>query len=422
MLSRLRVSGYRSIRELAMPLAAVNVVLGANGSGKSNLYRSLALIWSAANGSLASSLAAEGGIASALWAGHRHKKEAPRISLAIDIDDLSYELVLGRVPVSSLFGMTYATSGDSFQQFFADDPDIKSETLSVDYRGKQISLLDRTSSNISARNMDGRPIEYPLVVSSSESVLTGLREPHLFPDLAKLRSDILSWRFYHHFRTDFNSPLREPQISTFSPVLRDDGSNLYAALATIAAIEGPDLVREAVDDAFPGTRLDFSFSEGLIEIELQQPGLERPLNAAELSDGTLQYLALLAALLTPRPPGLLVLNEPETSVHSSLYGAMGRLIVQAAKRTQVFVTTHCDELARQIAAACQIKPILLEKNEGATNIVAGGAGGGGGAGDGRNINQLAKLDSYSNFAYDFASESDLCWQSGLGASFHLVRI
>lgn len=369
MLSRLTVSGYRSIKNLALPLSAVSVVLGANGSGKSNLYRSLALIWSAAGGTLASSLAAEGGLASALWAGRRHKNEDDYITLALELDDLSYELVLGRVPLDSLMGMSYKESGDSleqFNQFFLNDPDIKSEMVSVDYRGKQIKLLERTSRNISARNMDGRPIEYPLIVSSSESVLTGLREPHLFPDLAKLRSDILSWRFYHHFRTDFQSPLREPQLSTFSPVLNDDGSNLFAALATIAAIEGPDLVRQAVADAFPGTRLEFLLSDGLIEIELHQPGLERPLHTAELSDGTLQYLALLAALLTPRPPGLLVLNEPETSVHASLYGARARLIVRAAKHTQIFVTTHCAELAKQVAAACKVEPILLEKIDGAT--------------------------------------------------------
>jgi predicted ATPase len=369
MLSRLTVSGYRSIKNLALPLSAVSVVLGANGSGKSNLYRSLALIWSAAGGTLASSLAAEGGLASALWAGRRYKNEDDYITLALEIDDLSYELVLGRVPLDSLMGMSYKASGDSleqFNQFFLNDPDIKSEMVSVDYRGKQIKLLERTSRNISARNMDGRPIEYPLIVSSSESVLTGLREPHLFPDLAKLRSDILSWRFYHHFRTDFQSPLREPQLSTFSPVLNDDGSNLFAALATIAAIEGPDLVRQAVADAFPGTRLEFLLSDGLIEIELHQPGLERPLHTAEVSDGTLQYLALLAALLTPRPPGLLVLNEPETSVHASLYGALARLIVRAAKHTQIFVTTHCAELAKQVAAACKVEPILLEKIDGAT--------------------------------------------------------
>ena len=68
---------------------------------------------------------------------------------------------------------------------------------------------------------------------------------------------------------------------------------------------------------------------GWFDLEMEQHGLLRPLKAAELSDGTLRYLVWVAALLTPRPPGLLVLNEPETSLHPDLLPALGRLIVQA---------------------------------------------------------------------------------------------
>ena len=65
-----------------------------------------------------------------------------------------------------------------------------------------------------------------------------------------------------------------------------------------------------------------------------------PLGAAELSDGTLRYLLLVAALLSPRPPGLMVLNEPETSLHPALLAPLARLIGQASSTTQIVVVSH----------------------------------------------------------------------------------
>jgi len=83
-----------------------------------------------------------------------------------------------------------------------------------------------------------------------------------------------------------------------------------------------------------------AFSNGWFEVEMQQHGLLRPLRAAELSYGTLRYMLWVAALLTPRPPGLLVLNEPETSLHPDLLLALKRLIAQASRRSQVLVVSH----------------------------------------------------------------------------------
>ena len=362
-ITSLHVAGYRSIRSIYLDLKPVNVVLGANGTGKSNLYRSLYLLWSAAAGNLAGAIADEGGMPSILSAGSLRKPGQKSVTLAVDLDELSYQIVIGRVPLSDRVG-------GGAMGYFQNDPDIKIEKVNVDYRGKQISLLARKRGYISARNMDGRPIEYPLVVAHCESVLTGLREPHLFPDLSKLRSDILSWRFYHNFRTDFHSPLRRPQVPVFTPVLSHDGRDLASALATIAAVDGgAGAINEAVSDAFPDSSVSFDSTDDVLELTMRMPGLNRSFSALELSDGTLQYLCLIAALLSPRPASFLALNEPETSIHPGLYEAMARLIVAAGKKSQLWVTTHSQELARHIEKAAGIKAIELEKVNGATCVV-----------------------------------------------------
>lgn len=83
----------------------------------------------------------------------------------------------------------------------------------------------------------------------------------------------------------------------------------------------------------------------------------------------LRYLLWIAALLTPRPPGLLVLNEPETSLHPDLLPALGRLIASAAERSQVLVVTHAAKLIEVLEEQDDCNSVKLEKEFGETKIV-----------------------------------------------------
>jgi predicted ATPase len=95
---------------------------------------------------------------------------------------------------------------------------------------------------------------------------------------------------------------------------------------------------------------------------------QRVFAAAELSDGTLRYLALAGALLAYRLPAFVALNEPETSLHPELLPALGRLIARAASRTQVWVVTHSEILATAIAAHGNVAPLTVIKRDGETWI------------------------------------------------------
>jgi predicted ATPase len=183
-----------------------------------------------------------------------------------------------------------------------------------------------------------------------------------------LREQIRSWRFYDHFRTDVDAPARLPQIGTHTPILSNDGSDLAAALQTIREIGDAEALDNAMGDAFPKSSVSVENIEGRFEVAMHQHGLLRPLKAAELSDGTIRYLLWVAALLTPRPPELLVLNEPETSLHPDLLPALGRLIAGAAERSQVFVVTHAPKLIATLAKRKDCNLIELEKEFGETKI------------------------------------------------------
>jgi predicted ATPase len=169
-------------------------------------------------------------------------------------------------------------------------------------------------------------------------------------------------------RTDLDAPARKPQVGTYTPVLASDGSDLAAAIQTIRLIGDGAQLNDAVADAFPGGSVAVSSNGAYFEIQMRQHGLLRPLNASELSDGTLRYLLLVAALLSPRPPALMILNEPETSLHPDLLPALARLIVQASQQTQMIVVSHARQLVTALDAEADSRQIMLEKTLGETTV------------------------------------------------------
>ena len=199
-------------------------------------------------------------------------------------------------------------------------------------------------------------------------MMTYVADARTAPEVLTLRESIRAWRFYDHFRTDTDAPARAAQIGTRTLILSNDGADLAAAIETIREIGDSDAVAAAVADAFPGSRLNVTSDAGRFNLLMEQYGLLRALSTAELSDGTLRYLLLIAALLTPRAPELMVLNEPETSLHPDLLAPLARLIARACERSQLIVVTHSSPLivALQEQAGCH--SIVLEKSFGETSV------------------------------------------------------
>ena len=367
----LAVAGYRSLRDVVVRLGHVTVVTGPNGAGKSSLYRALRLLAGCALGDAVGSLAREGGLSSVLWAGPESLKGARHdgvVQGTVRKGPISLRLGIGADALSYLVDLGLPQQNPMLPSAFDRDPEIKREAVWAGPVMRTGTLFARRKRALVEVKDEGPWEELGFKLATHQSMLLEL------PELRALRDNLAAWRFYDALRTDADAPARQPRVGTRTWALASDGSDVAAALQTIVE-RGKEPIDEFIQDAFPGSRLAVTATDGMFDLMLQQPGMLRPLHAAELSDGTLRYLMWLAALLAPVRPPLMAVNEPENSLHPTLIPALGRLIARAAVDTQVVVVTHSQPLVDALTEAVDeddLELVELEKDTGETVVAEQG--------------------------------------------------
>ena len=414
MLTTVAVSGYRSLRDVVVPLHGLDVVTGANGSGKSSLYRALRLLAGCGRGDVVGTLAREGGLPSALWAGPATLGAARReghavqgttrrgpvsLRLGFASDDLGYLVDLGLPQQASGAGAVDGPGGPAggADSAFLRDPEIKREVVwsgpvmrpgavlvrrrwgRVETRAPdrpddgweqawgaeewesdpaptgRLAVGAGNSGGVGAGAVGGAGsgargwVELTRSLRPWESMLTELADPDRAPELLRVRRLIRGWRFYDSFRADAAAPARPAHIGTRTPVLSDDGHDLAAALQTI---------RENGRSEASSGRLPTP-SRGRSSMSRSRPDASRWRCTSRACCGRCRVPSSPTARCAtccssprcspPDPPPLLVLNEPETSLHPDLLSPLARLIRSAAERSQVMVVSHSSSLVSACA-------------------------------------------------------------------------
>ena len=184
-----------------------------------------------------------------------------------------------------------------------------------------------------------------------QSVLLQRWDPRHYPEIMWLGSRYSGIRTSTEWTFGGGAPVRAAQSTALpADTLLPDASNLALVLNEIEHA-GDHSINDLLKRFFPlFERLSMRIFDGWTNIYFFETGAKAPIPAIRLSDGTLRFLALLAALYSPSPPSLLCIDEPELGLHPDAVALLARVLVEASARMQLVVTTHSESLVSALSS------------------------------------------------------------------------
>ncbi len=207
-------------------------------------------------------------------------------------------------------------------------------------------------------------------IEPNESILSQRRDPSSYPELTYLANSFESMSFYREWSFGRFSAARQPQrTDEQQDFLLEDASNLALVLNEIMNKPGlEDQLLDRMRDFYPFVeRIHTRVIDGTVQVVLHEKGLEEAIPATRMSDGSLQYLCLLSVLCHPNPPYVICIEEPELGLHPDIIPEVAKLLIEASKRSQIFVTTHSDVLVDALSEVPEAV-VVCEKVDGATQL------------------------------------------------------
>ena len=344
---QLDIEGFRSLKKVSWKPGDLNVVIGPNGTGKSNLLRFLELMAVSAQGRLGKYIQSSGGMEPIVWDGQAttisSKIKASLLSEKHDLKQnaLTYLLELARLGKTSSYRIPRELLADYHQVEIGKESE---PFIFLERRGSNVWLFNEEEHSVLTQDDMIAINESPLENEETLlSVATGLLVNNRLITL--FRKELTSWSIYHDMLVHKDSIIRQSTVARLEKQVDPDGQNLVSVLHTI--YEGD---RDFKKDINAGMRAAFGddfeeltfppAADQRIQLRVRWKSLKREQSAADLSDGTLLFLLLLTILASPSPPPLIAIDEPETGLHPSMLPIIAEYAVDAATRTQVIFTTH----------------------------------------------------------------------------------
>lgn len=349
-LPSIRVQGYRPFRDILFRFEPLEVIVGANGSGKSSLFEFLRFLRDACYQEIPPEIVT-GTIGQQIF----HKQGPDKFQWSAEIDLMRENMIYYQGELMGPVGspkITYerAVIGKEI------DNEFKKYYTFLDFsagvgvvRDPKDEKFERKEWNLKKSNQLG------LGAITDSSLVT----------LFNLREYIRAWRFYNAFNIN-NERIRRPISTSQEPVLHEDAGNLSAVLFHLMT-EHPtafDELKSVIKSAIPGFKnLNVKARGGPGEVIAfwQEENIDQELSLADLSDGTLRFIAWAALCVMPSPPTLVCIDEPDQGVHPRTLSVLADLFEKAVERTQVILATH----ASYFLTRFQLKNIaVMKKSEG----------------------------------------------------------
>jgi predicted ATPase len=358
LIQKLKIQNFLSYSSQGaeIDLQPLNVLIGTNASGKSNLIETIGFL-RALPQDLTAPIREGGGVGEWLWKG---KSGIP----TAEVEALVY-YPEGIMPLRYRLQLTMTG-----QRLEIVDEVIENERPSGDWeqdvfffyryqRGNPV-LNIRTIPEAQTSQMSGRSLRSLRRedLKPDQSILSQRKDPDQYPELTYLGNQFSQIRLYREGNLGRYTPPRMPQKPDLpEDFLLEDASNLGLVLNNLQYRMGTrGLVEQLKKFYEPVEEIQPRISGGTVQIFLREAGLSQPVPATRLSDGTLRYLCLLTILCHPEPPPLICIEEPELGLHPDILPTIAELLMDASQRTQLIVTTHSDTL---ISALSEVPESIL---------------------------------------------------------------
>jgi predicted ATPase len=337
LIQKLILQNFLSYRNEEIELQPLNVLIGPNGSGKSNLIEAFGLL-KAIPTNLLVPIRKGGGVNEFLWKGENENPIA-QIGIVLDEDKLDYQLRFTSVN----------------QRLEIVNEVIDSFTIGKDYH--HVPDQSVIAKGLTRSDLDG--LEY---FDESDFENEVLYNETIF----SLKNKFSEIGLYHNWHIGHSSALIKPQQTDLPEhPLEEDGSNLGLVLNDLQYQLRSQQILEQFQKFYENAEeLSIKIYGGTVPIFIREKGLNQPIPAPRLSDGTLHYLFLMALLLDPNPPPLLCLEEPEIGFHPDVLPLIADMLIEASQRTQLIVTTHSDGLVSALSEHADSVLVCERDNDG----------------------------------------------------------
>lgn len=301
MINRIQIENFKSIRKVDMKLTPINILIGANGAGKSNFIGFFKLLKNIYDRNLNIYTAEEMGANNVLHYGSKHS-----------------DFLAGRVEFDNTNGYEFKLLRDQGDRFFFEYEKILSNNDTPDWHEKSIG---------------GAHVESNLKNNESDAA-------------AFVRNYIESFKIFHFHDTGKTAKIKQASHINDNSFLREDGSNLASYLYMMQTMHPKEfrrieMVVSSVAPYFEGFNLQPDrINPEMIRLEWREKGTDFYFNATHLSDGTLRFIALTTLMLQPNPPKVIIIDEPELGLHPFAINKLAGLIKKASAQSQIILSTQ----------------------------------------------------------------------------------
>ena len=349
---KIRVQGFRRLYDVDLKLKPLNVVIGANGSGKTSLLDVFSLLAASASGRLKETLSDLSGIDANLTNLLAAKGEKARF-MAFDLtmgvpghNPIEYRIALSPV------GVGYQISDETLTQ--KRDKPQPFKHIQAHHGDVRYFEQHNTKKGLVRPNWD-----YNLTESALSQV------PKMFHEPEDFRKRLASSTHYHVLDVSSRAPIRLPQQMRDARLPGHDGEDLVSCLYTLRETDRDrfETIEATLRAGFPGfEQLNFPpVAAGTLAMTWKDKTSKNPFYMHQLSEGTLRFLWLATLLQSPGLTAVTMIDEPEVSLHPELLSLLADLLREASQRTQLVVATHADRLIRFLEPS---EVVTIDVNEG----------------------------------------------------------